>query len=436
MRVATWKIAAFLTSTLLIALLAARQIGESQSENDFYQVTEWRIFYPGHFIRRGLRGSFVEWLSQLTCAPPAEIVRSICTVSYAVVTVAFTVYLFRWLWNGARGRIPLFLLSPAGFFFYQDAILSIDRFDIFFLLLTIVHLEICLRTRGEKQYVQLSVAVFATFGVVAVLCHEAFLLLCLPINAMLSTWRLGGWDGRQLLIFGLPLIAGSFCVFSRVTPTDIIAISRALDVPIGSFEWYNGPIFLLAISPVQQVEVVASFFSVDAVWPFLITAILFGIIHFSGLRRVVSASDLAEPTSGWIRPERLWRDLLWIPFFCTLPMYVVAADYGRWFAMIVATFTICCARLLKLRAPVKRVSRGWAAVALVIFLFVPMPLSLRFPHMSPQLLSWSGAATLGHFFAPPVRRVTAEHRIGDSRGDPGAIHHRSSTPTTGASRAG
>jgi hypothetical protein len=159
---------------------------------------------------------------------------------------------------------------------------------------------------------------------------------------------------RLFLIYGLPTVAGCFCVFSHVSAADIVTLSHALGVPIGSFEWYNGPIFLLAISPTHQVEVVRSFFSVDAVRPFLLAAIFFGIIHFAVLQRLVSASDFVNPARGWTRPERLWRDLLWIPFVCTLPMYVTAADYGRWFVMVVATFTICCARLLQVAKKPRR----------------------------------------------------------------------------------
>jgi hypothetical protein len=192
MRVATWKIAAYLTSALLVTLLVARQIGESQIANDLYQITEWRIFYPGHFIRRGLRGSFVDWLSHVIALHPDTLVRCLCTLAYAGLAVLFTVFLFRWLWDRARSWIPILLLSPAGLFFYQNAILSIDRFDVFFLLLTVCHLEACVRSKDERMYTALSVALFSTLGVAAVLCHEAFLLLCMPVNIMLSSWRLGG----------------------------------------------------------------------------------------------------------------------------------------------------------------------------------------------------------------------------------------------------
>jgi hypothetical protein len=401
MRVTTWKIAAYSTSALLTALLIARQIGESEIANDFYQITEWRIFYPGHFIRRGLRGSLVDWISHVTAVQPDMLIRCVCTLAYALLTLLFTIYLFRWLWDKGRSWIPVLLLSPAGLFFYQSAILSINRFDVFFLLLTVCHLEGCVRSKDERIYAALSVALFSTLGVAAVLAHEAFLLLCMPVNIMLSTWRLGRWDARLLLIYGLPAVAGCFCVFSQVSATDIVTLSRTLGIPIGSFRWYNGPIFLLAISPTQQVEVVRGFMSRDAVRPFVVTAMIFGTIHFAALWRVVSASSFADPVRAWTHPERLWRDILWIPFLCSLPLYVVAADYGRWFVMVVATFTICCARLLQVSKELKRASTFWTAIALVIFAFVPIPLSLKFPHSSPQLLSWPGAAILGHIYGSP-----------------------------------
>lgn len=394
MRVAAWKIAAGLSSALLVALLIARQIGESQNGNDFYQIIEWRIFYPGHFIRRGLRGSVIEWLSHVTTVPPDTLIRCLCTLAYGLLTVLFTAYLFRWLWDRARGWIPILLLSPAGLFFYQDAILSIDRFDVFLLLLTVGHLELCIRSSDERQYLTLAAALFSTLGVAAVLCHEAFLLLCLPVNVMLSAWRLGRWDARLLLIYGLPVLAGCFCVFVRVSARDVLTLSQTFGLPIGSQAWVNSPLFLLFVSPAQQAQVVGSFFSADALRPFALTAILFGVIHFAVLWRLVSASEIPASEKGWVRPERLWRDLLWIPFICTLPMYVVAADYGRWFVTVAATFTICCARLLQVTAPVKRPSPFWACVALFVFFFLPIPLSLRFPGSSPQLLTWSGAAVL------------------------------------------
>jgi hypothetical protein len=36
----------------------------------FYGVTEWLTYYPGHFIRRGLRGTAVLWLAQNTHLSP------------------------------------------------------------------------------------------------------------------------------------------------------------------------------------------------------------------------------------------------------------------------------------------------------------------------------------------------------------------------------
>jgi hypothetical protein len=389
----------------LIALIVARQIGESQISNDYYQLTEWRIFYPGHFIRRGLRGEFVAWLSHVTTVNPDLLIRFLCTFAYAVFTLLFTVYLFRWLWDRARSCIPILLLSPAGFFFYQNAILSIGRFDVFFLLLTVGHLELCVRGKDERSYFRQSAALFSTLGVAAVLSHEAFLLLCMPVNVMLSSWRLGRWDARLFLIYGLPTVAGCLCVFSHVTLVDIVTLSRALGVPMDAFQWYYGPIYRLAISPIHQVEIVRSLFSADAVRPFLLTALFFGLIHFAMLRRPVSASHFVDQARGWTRPERLWLDLLWIPFVCTLPLYVVAADYGRWLVMVVTTFTYCCARLLQVTMPVKRASTFWNCAALFFFTFLPLPLSLRLPYSGPELLTWSGAAILGHFYARPSGSV-------------------------------
>jgi hypothetical protein len=404
MRFASRKIAAYLTSALLVALLVARQIGEARVANDLYQITEWRIFYPGHFIRRGLRGSVLEWLSRVAVIPPETIIRGLCTLAYAALAVVFTAYLFKWLWSRGRGWIPILLLSPVGVFFYQDAILSIDRFDVFFLLLTVCHLEICIRSGEPRSYTALSTALFSTLGVLAVMSHEAFLLLCMPVNILLSARRLSRWDARLLMIHGLPAVAGCFCVFTPVSRSDIAILSHGLGVPMGSVEWYNGPISLFAISPMEQAEVVRNIFSADAVRPFLVTATLFGLIHFTVLRRLVLASDFAEPAWGWSRHEHLWRDLLGISFACTLPMYVVAADYGRWFVMVVATFTLCCARLLEVTKPVKRASILWSLAALLVFFFVPIPLSLKFPGASPQLLTWTGAEVLGHFYAKPGRR--------------------------------
>jgi len=423
MHIATSKIVAYSTSAALVALLIARQIGEAQISNDYYQLIEWRIFYPGHFIRRGLRGTLVDWLSHVTTLPPDTLIRWSCTLAYAVLSVLFTVYIFRWLWDRSRSCIPILLLSPAGFFFYQNAVLSVERMDVFFLLLTVCHLELCVRSKDEKTYVALSTVIFATLGVAGVLSHEAFLLLCMPVNIMLSSWRLGRWDGRLFMIYAAPAAAACFCIFSHVSVMDIAILSRDLGVPVGSFEWYNGPIFLLAIPVTRQMEVVRAIFTADAVRPFLGTAILFGAIHFAVLQRPVSASKSADSAKGWTHPERLWRDLLWIPFLCTVPMYVVAADYGRWFAMVVATFTICCARLLQVTKPVKRSSTFWNLAAIVVFIFVPMPLSLRFPNSSPQLLSWTGAAILGRFFGPP-RRPNLE---GNPTGATRALRERKGT---------
>jgi hypothetical protein len=223
----------------------------------------------------------------------------------------------------------------------------------------------------------------------------------MPVNVMLTFWRLGSWDRRLLLVYGAPIIAGCFCICSHVTSADVVTLTHRLNVQMGSFEWYNGPIWLLAIPVMRQIAVIRAYFSVDAVLPFLLTAAFFGAIHFAVLRRLIAASDFAGSVKGWTHPKLLWQDLLWIPFLCTVPMYVVAGDYGRWFATVVSTFTLCCARLLRVSRPVKRIPVFANVSALAVFLILPMPLSLRFPNSSPQLLTWTGTAILGRIFGPP-----------------------------------
>jgi hypothetical protein len=144
-RLSAWLCGGLLTAALLL-------VQRVDYHTNAYALTEWLIFYPGHFIRRGLKGTVLFEIAQLCHVAPKVVALAVSTLAYTALIAISMVILWRWLWANARGWLPLLLLSPAGVFFYLNSSGAVNRFDVVFLLLTVGHLELLIRNPEPEKY--------------------------------------------------------------------------------------------------------------------------------------------------------------------------------------------------------------------------------------------------------------------------------------------
>jgi len=340
-----------------------------------YALQEWLISFPGHFVRRGVRGTVVIWASHAIGVGPYQIASVLGFALYGVMIVVAVTLIFRWLLVRAPTFIPMLLLSPAGFFFYVNSPGAANRLDPLFILVTAAHVELYARSKDARSYLRWAGILFASAGTLAMLGSEVFLFIGLPINLILAVRRLSRFDPRLLLVFAGPLLAAALCFIYHGTPNDAVAISRISSLGLQPY----GPLWFLSRPPSFAPGFVLDTMRAKGGVVLTTAAIVFLAAHLGIMRTLLKHAEptaLSEPPRT---PIHVWRDLFVLPFVCSLPLYFVAIDFTRWAVLAVTMFTLSACRLNTLSKPVKPWPPVSRVLAAVIFASLTLPECLIYP---------------------------------------------------------
>lgn len=339
-----------------------------------YSLDEWLIGYPGHFMRRGLRGSVVLELAKLTHLSALKIASCFVFGLYAVAAVLAITLVFRWLARNAPSFILPVLLSPAGIFFYFNAHNGGFRFDLVFVLVTIIHVELALRSR---DYFRWAIVLFATLGVVAMLSSEVFLFVGIPINVFLCIRRLGRFDARTLVVFALPLITAAVC-FAR---PGTVADGAKIYASSGLHPNIHSPVWFIGMSAGDAVKLVAEWTRTQGSSVLFLAIVGLTCAALLMVRRLLKFSEPETTTEANPLVENPWIGLWWIPFACSVPLYIIGYDWGRWAALVLAMFILTLCRVTRIVKPASLPAPlQFAAVA--VGLVVGMPSHILAPASS------------------------------------------------------
>ena len=301
--------------TLVFVLLNARAAHP-------WIIGEWLINYSGGFIRRGLLGQALLLLQRATGLPLVSLTGGLQMLLYA----AFSASLLPLL-RGLRWSLPLLalLLSPATLAFtVLDPPTSARKEVLLFLALSLLVYTVRFR-RPRKWQLALTISIVAPL---LVLTHEALAVflpyLLLPLLLSTSDFR----EAARLALLPLLLtaLALAFIVMhpggSREAAAVCESVGGHLDQRPGGL--CNGAIAYLPLTPAEaraetlraiRVYHYPSRYSL----PILLSALPIGLLLARRLR-----------AEGWERATSLLLVLIGVSLLASLPLFVVARDWGRW----------------------------------------------------------------------------------------------------------
>ena len=301
-------------------------------KNRFYDnswtVGEWLISYSGGFIRRGLPGQVIFYLSSNFDINPIFLTWLISVSS--ILFLFFLVRMFSWrTFDKTFLLSSLILLGPIS----EDYLVRKDVFLVLLYglcLLTLKHLYF------KKISTSLSILLINFFSIIALLSHEGYGIWALPSLFLLIFFYI-----RKFLINNLKSLLTSFilispsilifiiCIIFKGNKNNAIAIHNSwkdfkdvmpstglLDsvYPEGAIAWIGESLnttFQLSISSLGK-------FNLFIFWhPLMWTITMFFAIRlYCGMKK--------DP---FFNLKKLFILIQLIPF---TPLFIIAHDYGRW----------------------------------------------------------------------------------------------------------
>ena len=357
-----------------------------------YEYSEWLIDYSHGFVRRGLGGELISVLSDALGTDPMQTI-------YLVSLAAIFGLSASLLWGVSRAtglktieKLAI-VAAPFGLVFAAHEAHVLLRRDFVFLFLAMVPFLLAAWLRPpwrERILVLHSVLVLP----VSVLIHEITVVFIWPSACLLTFWflrqRRQARDAALLtLLLQLPMAAAAAAVsifYTVVAPGDLLAICenwqrRGVPVPDCTSTSRLGALSFLSMNLKGNTDIAHNVLRSRS-WDTTYIA-----WNSAGLLLVVAQVSLlasvARPGNGRATVTPVGKGL--VPalmvlavFLPTLPMYVIAIDWGRyvWISMTVLTFAALTVRRLAAvpGAPPSAIdakgSRTWPRTLLATFLVV------------------------------------------------------------------
>ena len=335
-----------------------------------YASTEWLPNYSGGFVRRGLGGEFLYWFTGLTQADPKlAILIAQCALSCMVFGVVFTLV---WRARSVLGALPSLALLTSPLLLFPILVLPYGV-DSLFILTTVAHLWV-LRTEDDRAYILRAFWLFAVLGTGVVMIHEGFLLLSLPLNVILSLRRLGRsryWSVVEIYL--VPAVACLIMAAFHGNDHNVEAIrnawaSRGLEIPSNNavkfLSWNLGEELSFSARTVALGQRL-NFVALSAI---CILPLLFILKQF--------CRQAGSEVGVKLRRE-IWQ-CFWLPFFISLPLYLIGIDWNRWLVAVLGSSAIYFLSRMRYFPPLKLSKTGFVALAVMsaagLVLAIPHPL--------------------------------------------------------------
>ncbi len=287
-------------------------------------LSDWLINYEGGFIRRGLSGQAILFLSHISHISPVLFIRGLCLSLYAVFFLSFRSLLFgarRDFWILALVFSPAILsfqiLHAAGGF--RKEIIYLAAFSYFLVLLR----------RGALSPVAISITL-TVYAAVSTLSHEA-MAFYLPyfFCALLLSGRSMAQAASE---FAAPAVAGAMaslaCFYRHGNAAQASQICSSLGyklstVPAGLDICASGAIPYLAKTPAEaSADALSKIVHYQYLWIFPAFALL-ALLPAVGESVVLYRSGMKRETRIlWITAAIAWLG--------TAVLFRYTIDWGRW----------------------------------------------------------------------------------------------------------
>jgi len=324
-------------------------------------VADWLISYPGEFVRRGLGGELLWRIEQLSGLPMAWSIFLISLLSYAVVALVS----LKLIWRLGRLREWLLIVSPATLFFAAYQFGAVGRKEVLLLIIPAMMLWHQMSARnpvnGELRAPSLpSYLLLMAWLTMLLFLHEG-LLFIMPLFA-LFLWQAWGdsMRSRQYLYGGgvwLLLVFQGIAWVSLQHPPDPQAICDLLaeraTLPPGCAEPLMTSVSWLSVGPKALWQMMA-----DGYTPTHAASLVLGLML--GLMPLVLLEGVQR-----IRVPYL------LALAATLPLFVLAIDWGRWL-YVIATLSFFLHVQHRLRMPASMLRPAatqpglWAGLAISV----------------------------------------------------------------------
>lgn len=411
---------------LIPPLLATRQLilHSSFQQASSWQVTDFMVNYQGGFVRRGLLGSLLLWINQnWTSIGPDKISLGQTIASlWAINAMAINTLLGK-----PFASSLLILYSPAfiSVFYWLDPQAG-GRKDTLGLALLAGCIFLYERTEGSKRVGLLS-AITLVILPAMILSHEAIIFFCMPPILLLLWLALNEANSKRPKNMMQHFIWTFTPAFIAIGLT-LSATKPAYEAVVKSCEAWTStmrdlrcqplPAYFEAIyndSRFRQIAQMA--FSTTIFYVSLAVTLAYMILAFRGPYVEICHRSLLEECSiigsntsdKRAQASRTLLALSIVTFAPSLPVYLLACDFGRWFAMSWTALT------LFLTSP-KAVSALLGATQS----WMPMlgRIDRKIPQIKPRVATLFFAMTtpvlfLGHYDMPP-RLLMPSNRLAEA----------------------
>lgn len=328
---------------------------------DAWVLSGWLIDYSSGFVRRGLSGELIGMMHPLLRAE--QLVGILAWTVFLLTTWGYLRLILR-----VRSQLStlallglLFLPSLLPFYLYDHAAFGRkETLGFLFLLWHLLILERCCPPRGRVGGYLLRLGPLSMLALpVHALMHEGTALWFGPTHALLTLvvlLRGAGWGWLRALLttagwyLPLALVLVIIVLFGRGSPDDALTICRHWQAE-GVFgaavcSDYERGIMLQSAPAIHalgwtfqeaiQIAVNALPPKSIALWLVLLPTLAVATLAVGGMAsRAIAEARPAEGFFNWLSPPAsglaVWFFL--VPLLLPVPLYIVAHDFGRWFAV-------------------------------------------------------------------------------------------------------
>jgi len=328
--------------------------------------TDWLIDYSAGFVRRGLSGELIRAASGFIHPYQFSVI-----LSWSVYFALIIAYLYLIMRNltiipSQYLLVVLFLPSLILFYIFDHAALGrkeILGFSLVFIHLLIVQMQVKKPLAAYLKYLWLLTFLLLP---IHIFIHEASLFLFLPVHLMISWSMLSYQKGARklivLLLIYAPVILSFLSIFFWGRPELSVAQTicqnwEAADAfqqgacrsrnKSANLMWALPGAFTALPWNIFQATSLPSSLSMSVILTWLGLFFLFSFIALFYLGRLSTLLSLAVNQEMTVdsaiqrqHSAMIRFKYFFIPVICTLPLYLLGWDFGRWFAVSSINFAL------------------------------------------------------------------------------------------------
>ncbi|MDB9375960.1 hypothetical protein [Nodularia sphaerocarpa] len=365
----------------------------SYSSEVSYSITDYLINYEGGFVRRGLVGQIILKLAEANIVNPKDAIEIISLFSY-IIFVGFNFFQLCKFSQLDNVSLSILLFSPSLTLFPINDGAAFERKEIFFLPLLILHLVI-FSIKNYKIYNFLSFILIAFLGSIYVLIHEGLFLLGIPINLMLMfikfRCQFETQKSFQLLFLSwlTPLLTFVASVVFRGNASIALQVCNSWDKYVNHLSCQPLPGALAWLGEAITMNDFPPGYTAKFLW-IMIFLILSCLTLYAIKNCLVKISNTNKI-------NMILSYFYFIPIIFTIPLYVAALDWGRWFFFTSAVSTLCLLNQSVVTTAQKALNFNLSSIILeycdkllnflhtkifsrIVILFLPLIFFMRVPH--------------------------------------------------------